>query len=452
LSEPVVARCRGLSKTYRTSAGLVEALHEVDAHFGAGRITAVVGPSGSGKSTLLKILAGLERPSGGELRVDGGEVSAWTGRRMRHYRRDTVTYVSQSPADNFLPTLRIIEHVGVGRRAEADGEVFARFGIADRVHERPRVLSGGEQARAAFALALMRRTRLIVADEPTAELDDESSAPLLTALRDSADSGVALTIATHDPAVIELADDVIRLDRGRIARSSATAPPAAAAPAPPLDAGTALVAGGLTKTYGRGRASVRAVDAVDLAVPRATLTIVSGRSGSGKSTLLNLLGGWQRCDAGDVRYHANREPQALGWHELAFVPQRFGLLTELTIRGNIDYPSRLRGTLEQDNAWIEHLLSELRLTELADRLPTETSIGQQQRTALARALALRPAVLLADEPTSHQDIIGRDAVISLLRRITCDGTTCLIATHEDAVAARGDTVWEMSAGRLARRR
>jgi len=156
-----------------------------------------------------------------------------------------------------------------------------------------------------------------------------------------------------------------------------------------------------------------------------------------------LLAGIQAPDVGEISYSLSRAaPDALPWRELAFLPQRFGLLPELSVRENVEYPARLadaRGAVEQ-------LLARLGLDELADRLPHETSIGQQQRTALARALVLGPAVLLADEPTSHQDAGWRDRVWELLIESAAAGTACLVATHEPAVARHASRVWTIDDG------
>jgi putative ABC transport system ATP-binding protein len=436
------ARVAGLTKAYRSSVGEVEALRGVDARFPAGCVTAVVGSSGSGKSTLLKVLAGLERPSSGEVRVAGRELAGLPGRGLRRHRREGVTYVSQSPADNFLPQLTIAEQIELTDPGGARGRtLLQQFGLAERIGELPRALSGGEQARAAMALALLRGTPLVVCDEPTAELDEHSAARLLAAIHAAAAEGVGFVVATHDDDVVAAADAVLRLDRGRVVDA---APEPVLPRHPSLAAGAAVVvAAGVAKAYGE----VQALDGVDLALGSGALGALVGRSGSGKSTLLGLLGGWQRPDAGRIEVDG-ADPAALPWRRLAYQPQRFGLVPELTVRGNVELPARLAsGGASDDEAG--RLLEELGLDELAERLPQETSIGQQQRTALARALALRPTVLLADEPTSHQDAGWRDAVIEVLREACGRGTTCLIATHEPLVAARASVVWQLADGRIA---
>jgi ABC-type lipoprotein export system ATPase subunit len=447
LPEPLVT-CRAISKTYVTPSGGIEALHSVDASFSLGEITAIVGASGSGKSTLLRALAGLDRPTTGGLLVGGHDIGAAAPSELRHHRRERVTYVSQKAADNFIPHLTVSEH------AEATPEEAARlladFGLGHRLDSKPIELSGGEQARAAFALALARGTPLVVADEPTAELDRDSADQLLAAIRSHAGSGVAFVVATHDPDVIAIADRVLRLDRGRVvAEGEAVVLGAGVGPAVEEGAPVVASARGVSKSYRRGSDTIQAVRDVNLELRRGEIALLLGRSGSGKSTLLTLLAGWQPPDTGEVRFFGGEPaPSELPWAELSFLPQRFGLLPELSVRENVEYPARLLGALEEYSPAVERLLDELGLAELADRPPNETSIGQQQRAALARALVLGPAVLLADEPTSHQDAGWRDAVWQLLLRAADAGTACLVATHEEEAGQYATRVLRVAEGTL----
>ncbi len=255
-------------------------------------------------------------------------------------------------------------------------------------------------------------------------------------------------IATHDPEVVAIADRVLRLDRGRVIDPSEAPKPAgrsrprAAEKAEPL-----LSVSGLSKGFGRGGGRVLALREATLELDRGDLGALVGRSGSGKTTILTLLAGLHEPDTGSIRYRlSTAEPASLPWAELAFLPQRFGLLPELSVRENVEYPARLAGRLGERRASIEALLERLGLAEHAARPPQETSIGQQQRTALARALVLSPAVLLADEPTSHQDAGWRDGVWEVLVEVAEAGTACLIATHEPEIAAYATRVWEVAEG------
>ena len=437
MSPEPIAVTRALSKTYVTPSGGIEALHTVDAEFAPSAITAVVGASGSGKSTLLKALAGLDRPTSGSLDVAGNSLAEAAPRALRLHRRNVATYVSQKAADNFVPHLTM--------REQDDGralDLLREFGLGHRVDAKPIELSGGEQARAAFALALARRTPLVIADEPTAELDRGSAAPLLEAVRSHAGAGVAFVIATHDDDVVAIADRVLRLDRGRVVAEDVH-PPAGRSVPSGAPGETVLVAHRLRKEYRRGPETIQALADGTLDLGRGEVGALLGRSGSGKSTLLAVLAGLTRPTAGDLRYElSSTDARSLPWAELAFLPQRFGLLPELSVRENVEFPARLA----RRRADVEGLLDRLGLAELAERPPQETSIGQQQRTALARALVLRPEVLLADEPTSHQDAGWRDAVWRLLVEAAEQGTACLVATHEDEIARFANRVWHVENG------
>ena len=222
------ASCEGVHKTYATSAGRVEALRGVDATFAAGAVTAVVGASGSGKSTLLRLLGALDFADAGRVSVARTELGSLPGPALRRMRRTRVAYVFQRPSDNFVASLTLGEHLALAeRRAEhpRDGaELLAAVGLSGREEHVPRRLSGGEQQRAAFALAVARGVPLVVADEPTAELDEESAAAVLRIVRLLAERGTALVLATHDPDVRALADDVVELDHGTVAAASVRRP------------------------------------------------------------------------------------------------------------------------------------------------------------------------------------------------------------------------------------
>lgn len=435
------AMCRALSKTYLSASGGIEALHSIDAGFELGEITAVVGASGSGKSTLLRLLAGLDRPTHGELLVGGRNLAAASPAELRRHRRERVTFIAQKAADNFVPHLTLREHA-VGAHGPAR-QLLADVGLGDRLDSRPVQLSGGEQARAAFALGLARATSLVVLDEPTAELDRGSTPALLGAIRDHAGAGTAFVIATHDADVTAMADRIVRLDRGRVvAGEQDVAESDAPVQRGPTQAEALLEAQAVSKTYKR----VTAVDRASVDVRRGEVGVLMGRSGSGKSTLLTLLAGWQRPDQGHVLWAERQvDPSTLPWAKLSYVPQRFGLIPELSVRENVELPVRLAPGADLAER-VDELLDRLGLTELASRLPSETSIGQQQRTALARALVLQPTVLLADEPTSHQDAGWRDSVWQQLVRAADEGTACLIATHEERASRYASRLWEIAGG------
>jgi putative ABC transport system ATP-binding protein len=219
---PTAATCTGVVKIYWTATGEVNALKGVDAAFPSGAVTALVGPSGSGKSSLLRILAGLDRPTAGQVTVGDTEISSLRPRQLRRVRRRMLGYVFQRPADNLIPYLSVKEHLRLsarlrgGRGTEEADDLLEALGISERRDHLPRQLSGGEQQRVAFAQAVIGGPPLVVADEPTAELDSVSGGALLAAVAELARGGTAFVVATHDPAAVEASHTVLHLHHGAL--------------------------------------------------------------------------------------------------------------------------------------------------------------------------------------------------------------------------------------------
>ena len=216
-SEPLLAG-RELLQLYAARTGPTQALRGVDVTVRAGRVSAITGPSGSGKSTLLAVLALRERPAGGELRHRGRLVSALSRRELHRLRRREIGWVAQRPAHSLFPQLgargQILQMARL-RGVPADAAAaLAEVALGDQAGTRPGVMSGGEQQRLAVAAAAVGPPGLLIADEPTAELDDESAALVLRLLRDRADRGTAVLLATHDARAIAAADTVLRLRHG----------------------------------------------------------------------------------------------------------------------------------------------------------------------------------------------------------------------------------------------
>ena len=192
---------------------------------------------------------------------------------------------------------------------------------------------------------------------------------------------------------------------------------------------TFLEARDLARSYRRGPEEVRALRGATLQLERSEVVALVGPSGSGKSTLLAILAGWERPDRGVVRWRGGPPPEQPRWKDVAVVPQSLGLLEELSIEENVSLPLRLEGSLHDGGPRVGELLERFGLAELAARGPAEVSLGEQQRAALARALVVRPTLLLADEPTGHQDAEWAVGVLRALREAAARGTCCLLATH-----------------------
>jgi putative ABC transport system ATP-binding protein len=208
---------------------------------------------------------------------------------------------------------------------------------------------------------------------------------------------------------------------------------------------------GLEKTYPRGDERVHALRGVSLRLHPGELVALVGPSGSGKSTLLNVLCGWERPDGGALDWTeelAALPPDRLPWGDLAIIPQALGLLEDLTVSENVLLPARLTGRLSELQPRATELMSALGIGHLAGRPPRQTSLGEQQRCAAARALLLSPTLLLADEPTAHQDAGWTDALFTEFRALLRHGGACLIATHNPETWGYADRVLSMQDGEL----
>jgi putative ABC transport system ATP-binding protein len=209
-----------------------------------------------------------------------------------------------------------------------------------------------------------------------------------------------------------------------------------------------LSARGLAKSYRRGPEEIHALAGATFELFPGEVVALIGPSGSGKTTLLNLIVGWEDAESGSIEWSGQHVPSADRlWNDLSIVPQRLGLIEELTVIENIRLPIRLgqRGAAE-DQA--QRLMEDLGLVQFADRAPTEISLGEQQRTGLARALVCAPRLVLADEPTGHQDAVWGRGVLRTLRRAAEAGTTSLIATHNEEVLKYVDRVLAIKDGHL----
>ena len=216
---------KDVTRTYGTGPTATAALRGVSVTVGEGQLVVLRGRSGSGKTTLLNIVGGLDTPDSGTVRVDGRDVTAMSERERVRLRRDTVAYIFQS--FGLLPVLSAAENVGVPLRiAGADPKardervslMLTLVGLDGHSRHRPGELSGGQQQRVAIARALAARPRLLLADEPTGQLDAETGKQIMRLLRSVVRSeGVTALVATHDPALVDIADSVLYLADGTLA-------------------------------------------------------------------------------------------------------------------------------------------------------------------------------------------------------------------------------------------
>ena len=472
--------------------GGVAALRGLTLNVERGELCVVLGPSGAGKSTLVRVVAGLERPSAGRAVIDGLDVGAASSHVVARHRARVVGYADQHYWRALSPDLTAEALVGLplglrgvaGReRSHRARELLERVGLLDRAGARPGELSGGEQQRIALCAALAPSPALLVADEPTGELDEASASSVLDLLAALArEEGAAALVVSHDPASASIADRVVHVRDGRVGEersgdestivigrggwlhvpeeSLRTAgigeraivrvrpgvvelhPAGGDAPrdvvvhdAPPAAAGVLVEARGVTRRFGHEVA----LDTFAGVFPAATLTVVTGPSGSGKSTLLALLAGLDTPDEGEivvggtVLSELDRDGRAAFRRDcIGVVGQLPGLSGVLTARENVELSLTLR---EIDGVEArERAMDALAIVGLADhgeRAVDRLSAGERERVALARAIAGRPSVLVADEPTARLDSLATLAVGGLLADLAREhGTTVICATHD----------------------
>jgi putative ABC transport system ATP-binding protein len=223
--EPLV-RLRGVERRYAAGGAITTALHGVDLDVAEGELLALIGPSGSGKTTLVGVIGGLDAPDAGSVEVAGIDVTGLRSDALAAYRLQTVGFVFQSPG--LVPLMTALENVSLPlllmEKDPRDAEARARaalgsVGLEARARHRAFELSGGEQQRVALARALVKGPRLLIADEPTGQLDSETSAAIVGLIR-SFRGRTTIIVATHDDAVAAMADRVARIEDGRLVAAS----------------------------------------------------------------------------------------------------------------------------------------------------------------------------------------------------------------------------------------
>ena len=222
--QSLMVEARAVSRTFGHGSTAVHAVRGVSFEVQRGQLVALIGRSGSGKTTLLNIIGGLDSPTSGEVFVGGRNLSAMTARERTMLRRSTVSFIFQS--FGLIPMLTAAENVGIplriigtprAAREERIRLLLSVVGLDGHAHQRPNELSGGQQQRVAIARALAVQPELLIADEPTGQLDSETGRQIMRLLRTVVVAdGITAIVATHDPALHELADVVLALDDGNL--------------------------------------------------------------------------------------------------------------------------------------------------------------------------------------------------------------------------------------------
>jgi len=498
-----------LFRVHSTPEGDAAALQGLTLAVAEGEILTVLGPSGAGKTSFLRILAGLDLPSAGTIRVFDADLRTLGRGGRARYRSETVGYLDQHYERALAPELDARELVGLRLRAEGREwapraeELLRRVGLGDKLGSRPGQLSGGEQQRVALCAALAHRPRLLLADEPTGELDEASAGLVYDAIAElAAAENCTVVIVSHDPASTGIADRFVHIRDGRVseetvagegtivvgrggwlrlpqefleragigsraaasledgrivvsaAGSDGLVPEPELAPLDPVPAGAPVARlRGVVKAHGHGATAARVFGGLDAEFPGGRVTAVTGPSGSGKTTLLHLLAGLDLPDAGEVLVGdaavnaLDRSARAeLRRREVALVPQQSGLVPFLSARENVELGQEIRG-LDGDP---HEALASVGLAERAGQRVSRLSAGEQVRVAVARALAARPALLLVDEPTARLDQANALRLATLLTTLAREtGAAVVCATHDPVVIEQADIELPLAAEPVA---
>ncbi|MCD2107583.1 ABC transporter ATP-binding protein [Rhodococcus erythropolis] len=484
------------------SYGNEPAVSGVSFTVGRGEVVAVVGESGSGKSTtahaILGLLAGSGHITGGSVEFEGERIDSYSDRAWQRIRGARIGLVPQDPTTSLNPVTRIGDQVaevlrihGLAdrRTARLDAvDVLERAGIDRpeiRARQYPHELSGGMRQRVLIGIALVANPALIIADEPTSALDVTVQRRILDHLDERiAESGAAVLLITHDLGVAaDRADRILVMQGGRIVESGRTADilgdprdeytKKLLNSAPSLSSGPVdrpvrqdttplLTLTGITKRFNVGRgSSITAVDEVSLTVPKGQTVSLVGESGSGKSTTARIAVRLEQADAGTITFDGQDITKVKGRDlrelrrkiQLVYQNPYASLDPKLSVQDIVAEPLRAFkvGGRSQQQSRAAELLDQVALPEqFLSRKPAELSGGQRQRVAIARALALKPDLLVLDEPVSALDVSVQAQILALLDELQRElGLTYLFISHDLAVVRQiSDVVGVMQAGRL----
>ncbi|HVV35220.1 MAG TPA: ATP-binding cassette domain-containing protein [Acidimicrobiales bacterium] len=494
---------RDVVKTYGDGTSALHAVDGISLTINQGEFVVIEGPSGSGKSTLLQMLGALDRPSSGSVLFEGHDLATMGDGKLATLRLRTFGFVFQQ--FNLVPTLSAVENIEAalaplgGSRAKKHQRALRLLngvGLSDRADHLPSQLSGGEQQRVAIARALSKGPRVILADEPTGNLDTRTGAEIMSILRRlSRENGQTVVLITHDPEIAARAPRVVRVRDGRVVADASgrelieaaqalparpTLPPIVSHVQPPaqpqlgerpLTRGGTLTptsapvengkwvptastprwttdpllhAEGVVKHYVsvESEEDVVGIDGVSLIVHEGEFVAITGPSGSGKTTLLNCLSGLDRIDRGRVlitgqTVHdlSDKDQSHLRSEVMGFIFQNWNLVPVFSAVENVELPLLLNG-LKPDDARKQAIatLERIGLGHRINHHPNALSGGEQQRVAIARALAANPALVWADEPTGNLDSATAESVMKLLRELNDDGLAIVLVTHDESIA------------------
>ena len=520
-SEPII-RLRDIVKVYTTGAGGFRAINGINLDIHAGEFLGIIGKSGAGKTTLLNLISGVSEITSGEVLfyardhshqaerpkvisvhgMDEDEMAVWRGRNLG------IVYQSFE----LMPQLNLVNNImlpqdflGTYRpriSQERALELLDRVELAEHAYKLPAHTSGGQKQRIAIARALVNDPPVIIADEPTGNLDTVTSETIFQIFEALVEQGKTIILVTHDnslatrfsrrvyisdgevvsgydqsafaenkePSGSSQVGESVAVATGRTASTLETEARARrkqrkrqgnngiAVQTSEIDTGdAAIVLRDVTKTYVNAAGEFPALKGINLQMGYGQFVSLVGKSGCGKSTLLNMLTGIDHPTSGEVivggkNIYEMSESQRSLWRgrHVGIVFQFFQLLPMLTLLENtmlpMDYCHVYRANERPRRAM--ELLARVGLEEQAHKLPASVSSGQQQSAAIARALATDPPIIVADEPTGNLDSRSAETILRLFAELAEQGKTILLVTHDPSFTRATDQTVILSDGEI----
>ncbi|MDH5605343.1 MAG: ATP-binding cassette domain-containing protein [Anaerolineae bacterium] len=497
-----IVQLKDVHKSYAVGNGVFTALKNINLEIAPGEFLGITGKSGAGKTTLLNMISGVSELSSGEVLFSGGKngtpasieepisIHELDEDEMAFWRGKNLGIVYQS--FELMPSLNLIENVMLPPdflgsynptvSKELAFSLLEQVGIGEHAYKIPANISGGQKQRVAIARALVNDPPLIIADEPTGNLDTVTAETIFQIFEKLVDQGKTIVMVTHDESLAtrfsrrlhivdgEFSSDVKNGQPKKDGRAGAAthigdvhleSKPIDQSGAKPKSNGSkdypAILLRDVNKVYESPAGKFVALKSVDMQLNYGQFISIVGKSGSGKSTLINMITGIDHPTSGEVivgneHIYDLTESQRSLWRgrNMGVVFQFFQLLPTLTLLENttlpMDYCSVYPYQERSDRAM--ELLIRVGLENHAHKLPGSVSSGQQQSAAIARALANDPSIILADEPTGNLDSRSANAILDLFEELSEDGKTVLIVTHDPAITKRTDQTVILSDGEI----
>jgi len=521
-SRDTIIQLRDVVKVYATGAGGFTAINGINLDIRKGEFLGVIGKSGAGKTTLLNLISGVSEITSGEVLFYSGDgsdqseqqdaisVGAMDENETAVWRGNNIGIVYQS--FELLPQLNLLKNImlpqdflGTYKRGisqERAMQLLDQVELTEHAYKLPAHISGGQKQRVAIARALVNDPLVIIADEPTGNLDTVTAETVFRIFEALVEQGKTIILVTHDNSLatrfsrrVFISDgeivgrydpDVQAKDEESIGTSQVLEAVAAATGDGPCGPATsaeqeanqpkrkvhdrptelvsetdtdtaAIVLRDLVKTYVNAAGEFPALKGINLRMSHGQFVSLVGKSGCGKSTLLNMLTGIDHPTSGEVivggkNIHDMSESERALWRgrNVGIVFQFFQLLPTLTLLENtmlpMDYCNVYPPNERQDRAM--ELLTMVGLEEQAHKLPASVSSGQQQSAAIARALATDPPIIVADEPTGNLDSRSARVILRLFSELAEKGKTILLVTHDPSFTRATDQTVILSDGEI----